>query len=123
MGIHLFELRRDIAGPGLGSGTGRAVRKGRGPPLLGRVPLPVPPELNITGITRDGADAPLGNCEVELYTRSTDQTFGTYVARTVSDGGGTFSFRVGPGQVYQHIAYKAGSPNVAGISDRTLVGT
>lgn len=93
-----------------------------GPSVIGFVPLPVPPGVNITGVTRDSTGAALGNCEVELYMRNGGQTAGTFVARTTSDGSGNFTFRVGPGQFYQHIAYQVGSPDKAGISTRTVVG-
>lgn len=91
-------------------------------PWLGSVPLPVLPTVTLAGVTRDNTGAVLPNCEVELYRRDQDQTFGIFVARAVSDGSGNFSFVVGPGQQYQHIAYLAGSPDRAGISLRTLAG-
>lgn len=91
-------------------------------PLRANLPMPQQPPLDIIGVTRDSTGAVLASCEVELYVRATDQTFGTYVSRTISDGSGNFGFRVGLGRIYQHIAYKPGSPDVAGISLRTLVG-
>jgi GH24 family phage-related lysozyme (muramidase) len=92
------------------------------PPLRGYQVLPQHPPFTITGVTRDSAGAALGTCDVELYVRNQAQTQGTYINRTVSDGSGNFAFNVGIGQFYQHIAYKTGSPDVAGISLRTLVG-
>jgi hypothetical protein len=98
-----------------------SAKKGIGP-LRSNEPMPVQPRITITGITRDGAGAALGNCEVELYRRNQDQTTGTFVERTTSDGAGNFSFIVGLGQKYQHISYQVGAPDKAGISARTLIG-
>ena len=85
-------------------------------------PLPVLPRLVITGITRSNTGAVLGACTVELYRRNQDQTRGVFVDSTTSDASGNFSFVVGLGQQYQHLAYKVGAPDVAGISVRTLIG-
>lgn len=118
-----MRARRLLAGNNLGGGTGRAARRGRPPPLQGKQVLPGLPALAIVGVTRDSAGAPLGSCEVELYRRAQDQTQGVYVARVVSDGSGNFTFSpVGLGQLYQHIAYKPGAPDVAGVSVRTVAG-
>jgi hypothetical protein len=114
-----------VGGPAMNrTGAGRSPA-GRGPWMHGFYPLPGLPSITITGITRDNAGAPLGNCEVELYRRVADggNTLGQFVERTTSDGSGNFTFRlVGLGQNYQHIAYQVGSPDKAGISARTLVG-
>jgi hypothetical protein len=91
-------------------------------PILGNKPMPVQPKITITGVTRDNVGAALGNCVVELYRRNQDQTQGTFVERTISDGAGNFSFSVGLGQQYQHISYQVGAPDKAGVSVRTLVG-
>lgn len=122
MPIHLFKLRRLTLATNQGTGTGRATRKGRGPSMRGLTPLPAPPPLIISGITRDSAGAALGGCTVELYRRNQDQTLGLFVESTTSDGAGNFSFAVGPGLQYQHIAYKVGAPDVAGVSVRDLAG-
>ena len=123
MAVHLIRMRDPLANLQKGGGTARASPKGRPPPLRGYQVLPTHPPFTISGVTRDNSGVPLASCEVELYARNQDQTFGTYVNRTVSDGSGNFSFNVGIGRFYQHIAYKIGSPDLAGISLETLQGT
>ena len=71
----------------------------------------------INGISRDATGAPLGSCVVELLQSGGD----ILTQSTVSDSGGNFSF-VNPGSGPFFIrAYKDGSPNVAGVTDRNLV--
>lgn len=117
----LFKLRPLLGRALQAAGTSRAP-KGVGPWQHGFYPMPVTAPLTIVGVTRDNTGAALGNCEVELYRRSQDNTSMAYVDRTVSDGSGNFSFVVGPGMLYQFVAYQAGSPDKAGVSLRTLVG-
>lgn len=72
----------------------------------------------ITGITKDSAGSALGSCVVDLFRTSDD----VRVDSTTSDGSGNFSFiplAYGP---YYIVAYKAGSPDVAGTTVNTLVG-
>lgn len=122
MAVHLMLLRQNLAGNNLGGGTDRAARRGNPPPLLGNRILPTHPPINITGVTRDNLGAVLGECDVELYARAWNLPGAAFVAGVVSDGSGLFSFRVSLGQQYQHIAYKVGTPDVAGVSLRDLQG-
>lgn len=70
----------------------------------------------LTGITRDGTGAVLGNAEVVLYS-SIDVVIGSQF----SDGAGNFSFQnPGTGPFYI-VAYKTGSPDVAGTTVNTLL--
>lgn len=74
----------------------------------------------ISGVTKDSTGAALGGCTVKLYTTVDD------VERydTVSDASGNFSFSVpSNGWAWYAVAYKAGSPDVAGTTKNTLVGT
>ncbi len=71
----------------------------------------------LTGVTRDSAGAALGGCVVDLFTTSDD------VLRfsTVSDASGNFSFSLpSNGWTCYLVAYKAGSPDVAGVTVNTL---
>lgn len=76
----------------------------------------------ITGVTRDGAGAPLGNCRVvmlEVGRIAVGQA--PVVAETVSDGSGNYSIEVALNGAHQAIAYLDGSPDRAGISIDALV--
>lgn len=77
--------------------------------------------FTLTGTTTDGTGAALGNCRVVAY-----QTGWQYVgnppvviAETVSDGSGAFSLLL-RNIDYQLSAYKAGSPDLAGITKNTV---
>lgn len=73
----------------------------------------------LSGITKDSTGAVLGSCHVDLYYTNTDQ----FISDTVSDPTtGVFSFLIGPntGSFYL-VAYKAGSPDVAGTTVNTLM--
>ena len=73
--------------------------------------------FSISGTTRDSAGTALGSCEVHLFETGTD----IEIAQTNSDGAGAFTFVIGNNAGYFYIvAYKAGSPDVAGTSVNTL---
>src|SRR3954454_12263498 len=73
----------------------------------------------ISGVTRDSTGAALGSCTVKLYRTATD----VLVDTTVSDVSGNYSFpNVTPGDTYYVVAYLAGSPDVEGTTNNTLVG-
>jgi hypothetical protein len=71
----------------------------------------------ITGVTRDSTGTPLPSVTVDLYLSATDQR----VDSTVSDGAGNFTFGATAGPYYL-VAYKVGTPDVAGTSVNTLTG-
>lgn len=72
----------------------------------------------ITGVTKDSADAILANCVVQLFRTSDD----VLIEEKTSDGAGAFTFY--PGAFYCYVvAYKAGSPDVAGTTINTLLAT
>lgn len=71
----------------------------------------------LSGVTRDGAGAPIAGCTVDLFRTSTDERVGS----AISDGAGAFSiFAAGAGPFYL-VAYKAGSPDVSGTTANTLL--
>lgn len=72
----------------------------------------------LTGVTRDSTGSALGVCTVNLFT-----TFdGLLRATTVSDATGAFGFSLPTnGWACYIVAYKAGSPDVAGTTVNTLV--
>jgi hypothetical protein len=88
--------------------------------LYGRLPLPTGIVLSISGITRDSTGVILGSCAVSLYRTLDNQVMET----TTSDPStGAYSFStVASGSAYYVVAYKAGSPDVAGTTVNTLVG-
>jgi len=72
----------------------------------------------LTGVTRDSSGAVLGSCKVVLYS-----SIDVVIASMYSDASGNFSFRnPGTGPFYL-VAYKTGSPDVAGTSVNTLLPT
>jgi len=71
----------------------------------------------ISGVTKDSAGAALGDCEVHLFYTVTDNIVG--VIR--SDANGNYQFLVGPSLSCYAVAYKVGSPDVAGTTVNTLV--
>lgn len=97
------------------------------------VPLHIQPGkpgyvLRISGVTRDSAGAALAACTVKLF-RTRDNVF---VTQKISDESGNYSFdnvspdqlaNVSVGEQFYTVAYKAGSPDVAGTSLNTLVGS
>lgn len=71
----------------------------------------------LTGITYDSTNVVLGLCRVELFQTGGDMT----TRETTSDAAGNYSFsNPGSGPFYV-VAYKAGSPDVAGTSVNTLI--
>ena len=73
----------------------------------------------ITGVTRDSAGAVLSSAQVNLFLTGGD----IWQAGQVSDASGNFSFKnPGTGPFYI-VAYKTGSPDVAGTTTNTLLPT
>ena len=70
----------------------------------------------LAGISRDSTGAALGLCAIDLFASSD-----LVVASTISDAAGNYSF-VNPGTgPFYIVAYKAGSPDVAGTTVNTLL--
>ena len=91
----------------------------------------------LAGVTRDSTGAPLGTCVVKVHETgrlavlsSPPKTFDSagnpnpmrwsdpisMVAETISDGSGNYSVEVPMNTAYQATGYKAGAPDVAGIT-------
>lgn len=83
-----------------------------------RKPLPSI-KLLISGVTYNSTGTPLSTSIVKLYFTTTD----IVVSSTVSDSLGNYSFIGSPSTVYYLIAYKAGSPDVAGTTLNTVIAT
>jgi hypothetical protein len=74
---------------------------------------------HISGVTRDSDGTPLGSCMVDLF-RSSNKSF---VAEVVSGLDGSYSFTVSDNTTQYFVrAYKDGTPDVFGVTDRYLVG-
>jgi hypothetical protein len=72
----------------------------------------------IIGTTKDSSGSNLGNCIVQGFLTSTD----VCVGQTTSDTGGYYELPTSyAGVAHYLVAYKAGSPDVAGTSVNTLV--
>lgn len=93
----------------------RVGRAGILTPVQGVQPKPIV----ISGVTRDNTGATLGSCVVDLFRTMDDVKVDT----TTSDVSGNFFFyTVSGGQYYYAVAYKTGSPDVAGTTRQDLVG-
>jgi hypothetical protein len=78
----------------------------------------------ISGVTRDSTGAVLASCDVRIEDMGQiGYGLTPYVGNTISDGSGNYSITVPFNTVYQVIAYKSGSPDVAGVSLRTVTPT
>ena len=81
-----------------------------------------PVYLSISGITKDSTSTPLANCTVKLYRTSDD----VEISSAISDGSGNYAFPIqalATGGPYYIVAYKAGSPDVAGTTVNTLAAS
>ena len=76
------------------------------------------PLYAISGITKDSAGVALGNCVIKLFRTSDDLE--SY--STVSDANGNYTLPVNNLTQWYAVAYKSGSPDVAGTTVNTLVG-
>jgi hypothetical protein len=73
----------------------------------------------ITGVTKDSAGTPLGNCVVQLFRTLLD----ALVEEKTSDASGNFSFYNPASGPFYIVAYKAGAPDVAGTTLNTLTAS
>lgn len=74
---------------------------------------------DIRGVTRDSGGNVLGNCAVKCYDTLTD----VVIFSTTSDGNGNFAGTVPNDSQHYLVAYKTGTPDVAGSSVNTLTGS
>ena len=72
----------------------------------------------IIGVTKDNAGAPVSNCAVHLHNTATDLV----VDSVVSDAVGNFTVGDPNAVACYVVAYKSGSPDIAGVSNNTLTG-
>jgi hypothetical protein len=76
----------------------------------------------LIGVTKDGTGAALGGCRVVVFETGRIAKDGApIIAETISDGSGNYSVEVPGNKAYQAIAYKPGSPDVAGVTRNDLV--
>lgn len=74
----------------------------------------------ISGVSRDSGGNPLGGCVIECFDTATN----TLQTQALSDINGNFTVRVSaPARQFYLVAYKPGSPDVAGTTVNTLTGT
>ncbi len=74
----------------------------------------------IAGVTKDSSGIVLGGCIVTLYYTLNDAAVGDVLSDPTT---GAYSFSVGPNLACYIVAYKAGSPDVAGTTVNTLIAT
>ena len=113
---------------GKGCDVGVILQKSQAPQCVGRGGWPGPRAnwsavarffgtFRITGSTLDSAGAALASCTVHLFEAATD----TEVQETISNGSGVYTFNIGQNAGYFYVvAYKPGSPDVAGTTVNTL---
>lgn len=70
----------------------------------------------VAGITIDQVGARLPFCTVNAFNSVTN----VFVATTTSDASGNYSFNLPKGNTYFLVAYKSGTPNLAGTSVNTI---
>lgn len=92
-----------------------------GPIIFSAVPQSTQRWL-VQGVTRDSSGVPLGDCRVVVIeTGRVTVTDSPVVAETISNGSGVYSVPVPLNTSYQIIAYKPGSPDVAGITRADVI--
>ena len=74
---------------------------------------------SIAGVTKDANGAVLGACALVLF-RTADNSI---AAQGVSDASGNYRLDASPYLTHYLTAYKAGVPDVAGVTVNTLVGS
>lgn len=77
-----------------------------------------PPAYSVDGVTRDANGAALASCLVKMMRTSDDEV----IDSDTSDGSGNYSIIVSSGIDHYAVAYKDGTPDVAGTSVNTLQG-
>lgn len=75
---------------------------------------------HISGITKDSAGVALGGCSVHVY-RTSDDLERDQVTSDAGDG--TYTIGVDTDSTHYCVAYKPGSPDVAGTTVNTLTGS
>lgn len=75
----------------------------------------------VSGVTRDYTGTALGGCAVELY----ETLSNLFRGDTISDANGNYAIEVSGDRTIalQAIAYKPGSPDLAGITANTLIAS
>lgn len=80
-----------------------------------------PSRYLISGVTRDSGGSVLGNCVVEVFESA------TYLLRgaTISDATGNYAIEIVGDRslTFFAVAYKAGSPDLAGTTINTLLAS
>jgi hypothetical protein len=74
--------------------------------------------FRLSGVTKNLSGVALPGCTVRLFRTSDNACLGS----TISDGSGNYAYPVPGGVPLYAVAYLAGSPDVAGVTDNTLVG-
>ena len=122
-------LLRNMAGPTTMIAANAVISTPTGaliPWVRGGIVLPVFVQASqlwaVQGTTRDQVGAPLGFCRVVvLETGRIEESGMPVVGETTSDAGGNYSVPAPMNTAYQVIAYKPGSPDVAGITRADVV--
>jgi hypothetical protein len=76
--------------------------------------------LSITGVTMDSAGSPLGSCTIHVFLTADDTEVDQFDSAAVT---GVYAYYPTVSGPFYLVAYLAGSPDVAGTTVNTLVGT
>lgn len=71
----------------------------------------------VSGITRDSSGTPIGPCVVHLFSAGNDMP----VQQKSTDASGNFTFEQPGSGPFYIVAYKTGSPDIAGTTVNTLI--
>ena len=74
--------------------------------------------FTLSGVTRGSNGGTLANCTVDLFLTGDN----SFIATTVSDDRGNYSFKRGNNLAAYAVAYRRGSPDVSGTTANTLTG-
>ena len=82
-------------------------------------PMRSPQTFTIAGVTRNANGSALGNCALVLFRAADD----SIAARGNSDANGQYSMGASSQVTHYAVAYLPGSPDIAGTTVNTIVGT
>lgn len=118
-GVGKLEIRRTDAVDGVAGIAGSGVKTHNGPNFNSQSQQ-FRQRWVISGTTKDSAGSSLGNVELSFFYSEGDLLKG----KTTSDAAGAYAMDVGcNSSKFYIVAYKPGSPDVAGTTVDTLIGS
>lgn len=90
----------------------------RQPWVVHELKPPPPTRYKISGVTKDSTGTPLAGCTVDVFRTATDEITGT----ALSNDNGEYQVEAPTQNAHYAVAYKAGSPDVAGTTRNDVTG-